>query len=363
MSSPIKESSKVDPFLVFYLIHTAQVGVGVLGFQRTILKTVGFDAWMTVLLTGILLHPIIWMMYRILKNGNGDLIDIHHDLFGKWIGKVSSVFVLIYFLLASTTILRTYIEVIQVWMFPHISTWIFTLVFIILIYYVVSGGFKTVTGISFLAFLMTIPMFYFLVYPLEFANFGNLLPVMRVEVTDLVISVKDMVISLLGLELLLLYYPFIKHGEKSQKWAHYGLLFTTIIYLAITVISFSFYSEEQLSKTIWPTLSLFKVAEMPFVERVEYFGVSLWLFMILPNVVLYVWAGSRISKKVFHISQRKSLLIILTFLFLVIPLIKGRMEINKLSEMISYIGLSIVLAYIPFLFVLQWLIKRRNRSE
>ena len=66
---------------------------------------------------------MIWIIYQILNQGNGDIIAINQDVLGKWIGGLFN-FIFIYIVLLGATTLHTYIEVVHVWMFPSISSWI-----------------------------------------------------------------------------------------------------------------------------------------------------------------------------------------------------------------------------------------------
>lgn len=46
---------QVSPYMVFFLIITIQMGVGMLGFERISAKLVGNDAWISTLLLEYLL--------------------------------------------------------------------------------------------------------------------------------------------------------------------------------------------------------------------------------------------------------------------------------------------------------------------
>src|SRR3954469_3851102 len=71
MNANVPESRKISPFLVFFLITSMQFGVGILGFQRFIAKSAGYDAWMSIILAGLMIHIILWMMLKMLKIANG----------------------------------------------------------------------------------------------------------------------------------------------------------------------------------------------------------------------------------------------------------------------------------------------------
>ena len=46
----------ISPFLIMFIIHSNQVGVGILGFPRYIAAYAGNDAWIVVIITGVVFH-------------------------------------------------------------------------------------------------------------------------------------------------------------------------------------------------------------------------------------------------------------------------------------------------------------------
>nr|WP_240390625.1 GerAB/ArcD/ProY family transporter [Bacillus sp. Y1] len=142
----IPDRLKVSPFFSFYLVQAIQIGVGILGFQRILTKAVGNDAWISIILGGIGVHVVIWMIYQILNKQEGDITDVHRVLFGKWIGSAFSILLVLYFCLLTTTVLRSYIEVVQVWVFPGIRISLFSIVILIIVFYIVNGAFVRLLG-------------------------------------------------------------------------------------------------------------------------------------------------------------------------------------------------------------------------
>ncbi|UOE92397.1 GerAB/ArcD/ProY family transporter [Alkalihalobacillus sp. LMS39] len=363
MNKSIKDQYLVSDFMVFFLIHSMQIGVGILGFQRMVVKSSGYDGWISVLIAGACIHIFIWMMYKVLSMDKGDVISIHKDLFGKWIGNLLSLLLLFYFLLLALTVLRSYIEVVQVWVFPELPTVVMSLFIVIVMYFIVSGGFRAVTGFCVISFFLTLPLFILLLFPLEFANWINLLPVWKHTILELVVGAKETVISFLGFELLLLYYPFIKKAKHSQRWAQLGAFVTTVVYTGIMFVSLSFFSEEQLNRTIWATLTMFKVVELPFIERVEYIGISMWLVLVAPNIALAIWGATRAGKQIFGVNQRILLMLMLAFVFILSLLFEDRNSILQLQQFLAYCGLVVLLGYLPFLFLSHLLISKVRKNN
>ncbi|WP_034332198.1 GerAB/ArcD/ProY family transporter [Bacillus sp. J37] len=354
----IAERFQVSHFLVFYLIHSLQFGVGVLGFQRIVAEKTGRDAWISVILAGILVHISVWMLYKILKDSGGNVITVHRNLFGKWIGGFLSVCLALYFCLLAITVLRTYIEIVQVWMFQDLNVWVFALVFFLLVYYIISGGFRVVTGISFFGVILPGYVLLTFLFPLEFSDISNLAPPLNHSMKDFAQSTKNMSLTIVGFEALLVFYPFIKNPEKSKKWAHMSVAFGTVIYTLIMMVSLAYFSEEQLQKNVWATLTIWKIVEMPFVERFEYIGIANWCLIILPNVCVTLWCASRCLKDTFKVNQRIVLWIVLLGAFLVVSFSQTREHINVLNDLVGQLGFYMMFAYIPFIYIFNMIMRK-----
>ncbi|CAI9386334.1 MULTISPECIES: GerAB/ArcD/ProY family transporter [Bacillaceae] len=57
----------VNAFMAFYIIHTSQIGMGILGVPRIVYLESKKDAWISILLSGLFVSLITWLMISILK--------------------------------------------------------------------------------------------------------------------------------------------------------------------------------------------------------------------------------------------------------------------------------------------------------
>lgn len=353
---------QVSPYLIFFIIYNSQVGVGILSFQRTIAAKAGYDAWIGVLAAGCLVQALIWVMYKLLGKANGDIIDVHTSIFGNVLGKFFSFFIMIYYWLASVSVLIGFIEIVQVWMFPTMPSWILSTLILISVYHCVSGGFRVIVGMSFLSFIFPqILLMALFIFPLKFAHFSNLLPIMNHSFMDMVDSIKSSLYTIAGTEALLMYYPFIRDSKASKKFAHLGVLFTTILYTISSIVSFAFFSENQLKTTIWPELSLTKTITLSFLERFEYLYISMYLIIISTLIALLLWCSSRGFKKIFNRKQKYTLLI-LCLLSVILSHLNGSF-IDILNKYIIQMNLWIFYGYIPILFLVFTFLRRGKQND
>ena len=357
------ENRKVSPFFVFYIIVTTQVTMGTLSFPQKLVKVAERDAWIAVIISGLSIHVMIWMVYQILNKGNNDITVIHKELFGKWLGGFLSLALIVYLLIMAASVLRAYTEIIQVWIFPELQTWYMGLILSALVFVYVIGGFRVVVGMCCLNFIFIFTLFIMLWFPLQESQLYHLFPVFDQPVAKILSASKGMTLYFMGFQWLFFFYPFIKNARDSQKWAQYGVAFTTFTYLAITLVCIMFFTKNQLIELIWPTITLWKIVDFPFLERFEFAGISLWLLNILPSACLFVLAGTRGLKQLFSVKQKYSLILILIMITVAAVLIKDHKQIDQLNEMIRLVSFYVTFAYIPFVFLFQMIKNKRRRTS
>ncbi|WP_099157835.1 GerAB/ArcD/ProY family transporter [Virgibacillus ndiopensis] len=358
----IKDKDQVPPLMAFFLISAAQIGVGVLSFTSVINKYAGHDAWMSIIAAGMFIHLLIWIMYKVLNDYKGeDFASIHRSIYGKWIGAFISIVLSVYLLLLAAVVLRSYLEIIQVWMFPEVKIWALLLLIMPLIYYIISGKFRIVVGVCFLGIVYPFVLIFALIFPLKFSNITNIMPIFDHSLLEIVQSSVLAMFSFLGIGALMIYYPFIKDSRNSQKYAHYGNLYTTILYVVICFVSYIYYSQHEIKDVIWPTLGLWKIVELPFLDRFEYIGISTLFFVILPNLALYIWGSSRTLNRALHIPQKWISIFILTAVYFICIFVEGREKILQVSDFSTKIGFGL-LFYIPVLFVMHFISRKVKRN-
>lgn len=352
MQKVVKENYMISGFFVFFLIHASLAGVGTLSFQHLIFEFAGNDAWISVLLMGLSLHVIIWMIFKMLGNPAKDVIDLHRILFGKILGNVVSLVMVGYYFILALTVFRGYIEIIQVWMFPTLRTWILAFIFICVIYYIVSGGFRVLVGYCFFGVIFSMLLPLLLYFNIKFGRIDNVLPIFNHSMKDLLTSSKYSGIMFMGFEALLIYFPFIKKPEKNVKWAQLGLFLVTLKYFVLTFVTLMYFSQGLLRHTYWPTLVMIKVIEFSLIARIEFIFICIWLMIIIPMLCLSIWSCTRIIKRVTNLKPTLSLFLILTAIFLASLPFTDRVKVEWLGKNVVEIGFYFIYAYIPLLFIL-----------
>jgi spore germination protein len=298
------------------------------------------------------LHLIIWMIYKMLDYPARDIIGLHQMIFGKTLGNAVSLLMIGYFIMLALSAVRTYIDVLQVWIFPTVKTWEVTLVFFAIIYYIVSGGFRVLTGIAFFAVLTSSVIFILTYFPTKYGNLSYLSPVWSHSTIELLKSTLSASNLFIGFESILLFFPFIRSTKKHAKWAHFGLLFTTLQYCFVAVSTLMYFSQGLLEQTLYPLLVVTKIIQFPFAERFEFIFILGWFIVLLPSLCLSFWSCTRILKRVMNFTPSTTLPVILTSFIILVLQFSDRIKIDELNRFVAKLGFCFHFGYIPFIFVL-----------
>ncbi|WP_163150076.1 GerAB/ArcD/ProY family transporter [Anoxybacillus sp. MB8] len=352
MKTP-NERLSVNAYLVFFLVHTAQIGLGIVGVQRVIFVEARQDAWIAVLISGLWIHLIVFVICQTLKSSEHDnIFSLHTFVYGRVLGWIMNAAVVVYFLMAYTSILLGYVEMALTWMYPDFPLWGGALILVLLtVYALYGGGFRLVAGVSFLTFFMAIWIVVVVFQPLKYAEWIHLLPILEATPKQMMNGVLKTSYTMLGFEVLYLIYPFVKEKERVHRYAQLGVLLTTLLVAIVTVIAIAFFSPKQLDVTIWASLSMFSIVKFPFIERFEYVIIPLWLLVILPNLLMFMWAMTRGGKALFHIKQKYGLFIFACLSFFVAMMFEKRATINEFIDQVGWYGFSLSFVYPFFLYV------------
>lgn len=172
-----KPQNLVNTFLLFFIVHSMQLGVGIQGFQRIIYLEAKQDAWISVIISGTASAMVGFVMVKTLAvYASSDLYGIQYDVFGKWLGNSINLVFALYSLGGFHVIVRNYIEVIQAWIFPELPNWMLSFTLVFLVFYGLNGGLRTIVGVSFFSVILSLWLIFLLAYPFQFANWDYYSP-------------------------------------------------------------------------------------------------------------------------------------------------------------------------------------------
>ncbi|MFQ3543425.1 GerAB/ArcD/ProY family transporter [Halobacillus rhizosphaerae] len=360
----ISSDQAVQAFYVFFIVHTLQIGAGLMGVPRILFVEAESDAWISIIIASLCIHFVVWIMLLILKEyESADILGIQEDVFGKWIGRLISSAYLVYLFSILLAVLKNYIEVVQVFVLPEMSTWLMSLFLIFLVVYSLLGGFRVMVGVSFLFFFGTIWLVFSLYKPLSLMDWSHFTPIGIHSYMDILRGAFKMSYSVLGFEVLFFIYPYIRNKKDIHLPLHAGIFLTNLLIFLVTVVSIGYFSPGQLKESVWATLSLFKIIHFSFIERFDVLAVSLWMTVILPNLIIFFWMIIRIFRRSFNAPEKPTMYTLAVCLFIASMLIEYRINIDKLTDFAAKSGFYLVFIYPLILYPIVKIKKRLKKGH
>lgn len=342
----VKEGLQFGAFYLFFILFNTQVGVGILGVPKFIFKEAQQDSWISILIALVYIIIVLMAMFLILNQyKNADIFGIQVDIFGQWFGKFLGTIYIVYFILGIATILLTYIQVIKIFLFPTMPSFVMGLLLLSLVVYSVLGGIRVIVGIAFIFFFLTIWVLILLYDPITRMEMTHFQPMFQASFPQLLQGAKTTTYTFLGLEMLFIIYPYIENKEKTKLPATLGVCFTAFIVLLFTTISIGYYSPEDFDKIDWAVLRLFKSISFPLLERFDYVVVAEWMMVTLPTMIFLMWSVTHGTKRLYAIRQKTTLYTVSIILLIVCSFVKYEHVFIKITDIVSEIGFWIIFVY------------------
>ncbi|SDW12582.1 endospore germination permease [Paenibacillus sp. CF384] len=301
------------------IIHSMQLGVGVISMPRDLAKTAGTDGWIALLIGyGISVIASIIIIQIMQKHPNGTIIDLISHFFGKFFGHLMSLVFGIYMCLFAYLILDRMVLLIRSWIMQQSQDYVLMLLFVVPAYMIVKGGVRIIARYGEVVILCSLWMPVVLLTLFSEAHWLNLLPILKEGWMPVLRTVNTTVISFLGFEAAFFIYPHLENKKKATFGIIIANTMTLLVYLYVTILCFVVYSPDEIQFFNDTMLTVVKVIEYRFLERFDIVMLTCYLLVISKTWIPALYMTVYCSKKLFHIgSVSKHIVVLLAEMVLI----------------------------------------------
>ncbi|AHN21346.1 MULTISPECIES: GerAB/ArcD/ProY family transporter [Lysinibacillus] len=362
MSTGKSKKKLLNAYHVVFLAQSVMIGTGILSLPQQ-LSSLGYSQALMPLIFGVIasvtLYPMIWINS---KFPNDNLFRINEILLGKWLGKCINLFFVIQFLVFIAGIISNYMHLIQSTALQEQTITGPVFCFLLLLIYIVSGGIKSIARFCIMTFFLTIGFLYFTHWAFEKGDMSHFLPLFNFfSVNDFYEALKRGYLSVLGYELVMFYFPYIVDQKKAFRHSLIGIWISILLCFITTAISVMYYSEWQLEYVEFSVLNLFKAGEFSFIERIDIFGITLWVFLILSTVAAYLWCAKKGVETLVSKKSNVYLYILVAIIFFVVKMPSSREFQDKLFTSANYVGYMLILW--PVLLMMVYVLRKKKQVQ
>jgi len=264
------------------------------------------DAWFVVLIGGIigLLNVLVFFfLNRLYPDKN--LITICTHLFGKWIGWLIGLVIVLYLMDLASWSLREFTQFFIITLNPVIPQSYYIVTGAIMAGFAVYHGLETIARVSILFLPITIATF-LTIYILLFNqyNAAYLLPVLENGILQ---PLKGTMVIASWFGDLMFVSMMLQHVRKTKKTASFlmaavGITFFILIMSALTCTMV--FGGKTTATFVYPNISLIQNVQLfRNIERFDAVLVVIWVMGSFVKITVYLWSALHGLKELLHIQR------------------------------------------------------------
>jgi spore germination protein (amino acid permease) len=339
-----------------FIIYGTQIGSNIFRIPNNLGEKAGTDGWITIILGYILTTITGLIIIQVMKKyPNGTILDVISHYFGKWIGKLFAVVFIIYFGIIASYVLVLSIIYLQELIFPQFSINTLLTLLYIPIFLLTKHNFRMIGRYAQLIFFMTIWFYIFFLVPLQESQIEYILPILKNGWYPVLQGVERAIYIFAGFEVVFILYPFLIEKKKASRGFIIANTLTMLTLVFVTLICLVYFSPDEITQYYYPIISLLKMMQFQFIERVDIIFTSVFLLLLsttwVPIIYATVFSSSYLIGKKEHTGPLIIFLIVLWFSILFFPPnLKVILKFEKFVEMIIFI-ISYILPIFLFVFI------------
>lgn len=362
------QSRQITVLQTAAILVSTIIGVGVLSLPLFAVRAAD-SAAPIVTLFGILvafigLALIAWLGMRFPDH---TIIQYSEQIIGKWLGRLGSVFVILFFAVLTSLTAREFGEVVVTSVLK--STPVEVTVIVMLMLAAVSAR-KSLTIFTYIHNfyfpLLLVPCLLIAILSLSNAEIINLQPIIWSTSNHVLLGTFTIAALFQGSFILTLIIPSMKHPKKAMKASVYGMLIAGGLYLIIVAAAVSVFGSEEVKKLLWPTLELAKATTLPanILERLDAAFLAVWVTAVFTTLLSSYFLTTYSLKQLFQLQEHRGFsFIIFPFIFFMSMIPQNVTHLYRIIEQVGRFGLVVTIAYPAVLLMLAMMRKKRGTIQ
>lgn len=312
MREHVKET--IDPKVIASILMVGIVEFEIFTIPRKIVEVAGRDAWLSVLLGGVILFAVVFMLIALAKRfPQRNMFEYAFDVWGKPLGWIIIIGTFLYWAVFLVMALNEFSWINQILFLRNVPVIIPKLLMALGAAALISYGFAVLARFSqLMLFFMIIPFLGVFILTLPNIYWGNFFPVLEngfIPVLEGIIYFMSIFQCMTGI--ILIFYPFFNRSASLLKPALFGMGVIFVLTMLETVGAIGVLGIENINESAWPGVDTITVIELPGfpVERFELWLTLPWIIGIFATWALTLYFLTYGFTQVFHLTaQRKAII-------------------------------------------------------
>ncbi|QNO15993.1 endospore germination permease [Alkalicella caledoniensis] len=347
----------------FYIvIISIMIGTGILNLATQVTKISMQDAWISVLIAGILVCIFTYLSIFIASHFDEmTFFQYFSYLLSKPVTYVISILYFIYSLVVTSAVLRSLADMISTWFLPRTPLWVIILIAILTAVNLTKDGITIVARFSQILFYTLFPMLPLILVSINKLSLLNVMPVGGTGFATIAEGALPSVFTYAGYEIVLFIYPLIANKNKNiVKTSVLCVFMVTLIYTLTVFTQIALFGYQELQTILYPTINYLDVVDFLIIERIEVFFSIFWIYTVIATIIIQFFVGTYVLQKTFSTSSNGIFVYIFSPVVFFLSLYpKNAMMLGSIKEYIGYANLFFGIA-LPLILLLMFLVRGRK---
>lgn len=279
------------------LVMLTQIGVHVLSIPFHESRHAGHDAWISILVGGVVAQAVIMIIYWLgIRYPDQSLPQYMTSLLGKPIGFVVNLLFAFYCAESCLLVVVSYTDVIERWLLVTTPWYVILGLTLAISAYIGSSHLRSIAVVTqSIMFMLIVSAAIVLISGTGKGDYRHLLPIGTHGIGAIV---RDSIPALwlyAGYELLLYVFPHIKYRKRRDIIMAMSVAngITTAFYIIVALLVMYKFSEDQLKSIAEPLVYILRQFYWPVVQSLDIVFMTIWLAVVSVTVYVYLFLSAR----------------------------------------------------------------------
>ncbi|WP_042461992.1 GerAB/ArcD/ProY family transporter [Neobacillus dielmonensis] len=343
------------------------IGVGVLPLPLFAVQAGDTGAPLVTLL-GMVLGAIGLFILTFLgiRHPEKTIITYSEDIIGKVLGRICSLFVILFFFVLTGLAAREFGEVVVTGVLQETPLEVTVIVMLLLACISCRNAINVFSYIhNFYLPMLVAPVLIVVALSLKNADPLYLRPIIGTNLPHMLFGTLTISALFQGSFIITMIIPFMKNPKKAIKASLFGISISGGLYLLLVIATVAVFGAEEIKQIFWPTLELARTTALPgnVLQRLDVIFLAVWVTAVFTTLFSSYYFTIYSIQQLLHLQDHKMLSCsIFPFVFISAMLPQNLIQMYEFIKFVGRVGLLITILYPGILLIIDF-IKNRRRKE
>ncbi len=356
---------KITPRQYMFILIGSAIGSGIFSLPREAGSEALQDGWIAVLM-GVFsaLLSLVLIVKVCKKYPDLTIYEITERLAGKWMAIIFTIGFVIYTFFIAALSIRIFSEITSLFLLTHTPVIVIMSIYMLFVVYAIKGGAQYIGRFNEFIFIFLILSILLMLPSLSEGYYTNIFPIGEAGAKKILKAFMKTAFSYASVEVTFVYYSMVTEKDKILKYGTAAMCITAFIYTLVTAICIVVFGASMLQKIIWPPILLYKIVDVPIIERLDLLFLLLWIALAVRPAINFSFASAYSILQILGLKENRFPLVciisgVCIFFIAIIP-----QNINQVFRIATYSGYGFFVIGIgyPIILLTVSIFKREVRA-